>query len=103
MVLLFWAPWCTVCHLESDNWARLQSWRDDIQVLAIASAYQDKASVAEFVGDDRGVYPVLLGNDAISRAYHVDAFPTHYIIDPTGHITWQGAGYSPTISLWLHL
>ena len=103
VVLLFWAPWCTVCHLESDNWARLQSWRDDIQVIAIATSWETKASVEEFVGDDRDAYPVLLGTDAVQRAYHIDAFPTHYIIDPEGRIAWQGAGYSPTISLWLRL
>jgi len=103
VVLLFWAPWCTVCSLESDNWARLQGWRDDIRVLAVAGAWETRSSVEEFVGDDREVYPVLLGDDAVLKAYKVDSFPTHYIIDPDGRIAWQGAGYSPTISLWLRL
>ena len=59
--------------------------------------------MAEFVGDDAGVYPVLLGQDAVQRAYRVDAFPTHYIIDPDGRVAWQGQGYSPTVALWLRL
>ncbi|PIE18952.1 MAG: thiol:disulfide interchange protein [Proteobacteria bacterium] len=103
VVLFFWAPWCTVCHLESDNWARIQSWRSDVQVLAIASAFEDVASVEAFVGDDRGAYPVLLGTAELSRAYKVDAFPTHYIIDPDGKIAWQGTGYTPTVALWFRL
>ncbi|TNF28653.1 MAG: TlpA family protein disulfide reductase [Deltaproteobacteria bacterium] len=103
VLLLFWAPWCTVCHLESDNWARLQSWREDVRVIAVAGGWETKASVEEFIGDDRGAYPVLLGNDAVLRAYHVDSFPTHYIIDTDGSVAWQGAGYSPTIAVWMRL
>jgi len=103
VVLLFWAPWCTVCNLESDNWARLKSWRPDVEVLAIALAYEDLAAVEKFVGDDRGVYPVLLGQDAVQAAYKVDSFPTHYIIDPEGRIAWQGTGYTPTLTLWARL
>lgn len=103
VVLLFWAPWCTVCSLESDNWARIQSWRDDVQVLAVALAWEDRASVERFVGDDRGAYPVLLGDAAVQRAYRVESFPTHYIVDRDGRVAWQGQGYTPTINLWLRL
>ncbi len=103
VVLLFWAPWCTVCSLESDNWARIQSWRDDIQVVAVALSWEDVASVEEFVGEDRDDYPVLLGDANTQRAYKVEAFPTHYIIDPNGRIAWQGAGYTPTLGLWMRL
>lgn len=103
VVLQFFAPWCTVCSLESDNWARVQSWRPDVQVVAVALAWEDKASVLEFVGDDRGRYPVLLGTDAVQAAYKVEAFPTHYIIDAEGKVAWQGAGYTPTVGMLLRL
>lgn len=103
VVLQFFAPWCTVCSLESDNWARVQSWRPEVQVIAVALAWEDKASVEEFVGDDRGRFPVLLGTDAVQAAYKVDAFPTHYIIDPDGKVAWQGAGYTPTVGMLLRL
>lgn len=103
VVLQFFAPWCTVCSLESDNWARIQSWRPDVQVLAVALAWEDKASVLEFVGDDRGRYPVLLGTDTVQEAYKVDSFPTHYIIDAEGRIAWQGSGYTPTVGMLLRL
>ena len=104
VVLQFFAPWCSVCRFESDNWARIQSWEgEDVQVLAVALAWEDRASVEEFVGDDKKVYPVLLGNDAVQAAYKVESFPTHYIVDPEGRIAWQGAGYTPTVGLWLRL
>jgi len=103
VVLVFWAPWCTVCRLESDNWARVQSWRADVRVLAVALAWEDRADVERFVGGDRAAYPVLLGHAAVGRDYRVDSFPTHYIIDREGRVAWQGAGYTPTVTLWLRL
>lgn len=103
VVLHFFAPWCTVCSLESDNWARIQSWQPDLQVIAVALSWEDEAAVASFVGDDRGRYPVLLGSDAVQTAYKVESFPTHYIIDPEGRIAWQGSGYTPTLGMLLRL
>ncbi|MFO0749697.1 MAG: TlpA disulfide reductase family protein [Myxococcota bacterium] len=103
VVLQFFAPWCGVCRFESDNWARIQSWRSDVQVIAVALDWRDPAAVRDFIGDDRGAYPVLLGTDAVQRAYHVESFPSHYIIDPDGRVSWQGEGYTPTVGLWLRL
>ncbi len=103
VVLLFFAPWCTVCSLESDNWARLKSWRHDVEVLAVALSYEKPDEIVEFVGEDRGAYPVLYGNASVQRDYRVESFPTHYIIDPEGRVAWQGTGYTPTVTLWLRL
>jgi peroxiredoxin len=101
VLLVFWAPWCTVCHLEADNWSRVQSWRDDVQLLAVAMSFESRAAVAEFVGD--APYPVLLGTDAIGAAYRVNSYPTHYLIDPEGRVAWQGVGYTTTVGLWMRV
>jgi peroxiredoxin len=103
VLIQFFAPWCTVCRLESDNWARIQQWRSDITVVGVALAYEDRASVEAFVGDDRGAYPVLLGTDAIQRAYKVESFPTFYVLDEEGHITSQSVGYTTTLGLLARL
>jgi peroxiredoxin len=103
VLIQFFAPWCTVCSLESDNWARVQKLRDDIAVIAVALAYEDKGSVEGFVGDDRLVYPVLLGTDAVQSAYRVESFPTFYILDEEGRITSQSVGYTTTAGLLLRL
>jgi len=99
VVLMFWAPWCTVCSLESDNWARIKRWKPNVEVLPIALSYADRAEVEAFVGADRGAYPVLLGTEATRAAYRVESFPTHYIIAPDGTIAWQSTGYTPTLNL----
>lgn len=104
VVVQFFAPWCTVCRVESDNWARIQSIHGDrVQVLAVALAYENVQAVVEFMGGDLGAYPVLLGNDAVQRAYRVESFPTHYILDEDGRITSQSAGYTTTLGYLLRL
>jgi hypothetical protein len=72
-------------------------------VLAVALAYERREEVGEFIGDDRGAYPVLYGDAGVQRDYRVESFPTHYIIDPDGRVAWQGTGYTPTVTLWLRL
>ncbi len=101
-VVQFFAPWCTVCRVESDNWARIKDVKD-IHVVAVALGYDNVQAVVEFMGDDIGAYPVLLGNDAVQRAYRVESFPTHYILDKDGHITSQSAGYTTTLGYLMRL
>ena len=104
VVLQFFAPWCTVCRVESDNWARIQGIHsDEVQVLAIALSYENVQSVVEFMGDDLGAYPVLLGNDQTRQAYRIESFPTHYILDKDGRITSQSAGYTTTLGYLMRL
>jgi thiol-disulfide isomerase/thioredoxin len=99
--LQFFAPWCTVCRVEMDNWARIQSMNSDIQVVAVALAWENRQDVLDFIGDDRGQYPVLLGTDQVQAAWRVESFPTHYILDEDGRIASQTVGYSPTLAMWL--
>lgn len=104
VVLNFFAPWCAVCRMESDNWARIQKIHGEkVQVLAIALGYESVEAVEDFIGDDAAHYPVLLGGAQIQGDYRINAFPTHYIVDKDGRVRHQSAGYTTTAGFLMQL
>lgn len=104
VVLQFFAPWCGVCRLESDNWARIQRIESEkIQVLAVALSYESIEDVIEFIGEDRGAYPVLLGNPGIQEQFRIQSFPSHYILNKDGEVVSQSAGYTSTLGYLMKL
>lgn len=102
VMLQFFAPWCGVCRLEMDNWERVQHMRGSkLKVIAIALAWEERAEVEAFLGETPPSYPVLLGHNGIQKAYKVESFPTHYILDEKGQIQSRGQGYTTTLGYWL--
>jgi thiol-disulfide isomerase/thioredoxin len=103
-MLVFWAPWCTVCKAESQN----VSWVRSVvgaraNVLSVVSGYQSPAEVQAFVRDHAVDYPVLLGDESTSAQFAVEAFPTVYFLDAQGHVSGSAVGYSTTAGLLLRL
>ena len=95
-VLYFFAPWCTVCDL---NIPALDSLDNDVQVFAIALAYQSKDEVTKFISDKEVNVPVLMGTPNIARNYRVNSFPTVYFIDSEKKISNKTVGYTPGLSM----
>ncbi len=93
-LLAFWAPWCGVCKADSDNVSRVARWVGGrAQVVSVALAYDDRASVERYV-TERGVdYPVLLGDNALAHALHVDSFPTIYFVSADGRVSSSAVGW----------
>ncbi|WP_242346071.1 TlpA disulfide reductase family protein [Anaeromyxobacter terrae] len=100
----FWAPWCPVCKAASRNlsWvSRLAG--DRARVVTVAAAYQDLDDVRAYVREQGVDLPVLLGDDTVVRAFHVDSFPTYYFLDADGRVKRSAAGYTTTLGLLLRL
>lgn len=96
-MLVLWAPWCGVCKAQSGNVNRVQRWLGErVNVVSIALAWEDRASVEEYVRLSGAEYPVLLGTPGLEAALHVEAFPTVYFLDATGRIKRSAAGYTTT-------
>ena len=45
----------------------------------------------------------LLGDDALLRAFHVEAFPTAYFLDSGGRVQGSVTGYTTTLGLLARL
>ncbi len=104
LALAFWAPWCGVCAAQSDNLSRTLRWAGArVQVVSVAAAFGDVSEVRAYMKEHRVEYPVLLGDDATVRAFHVEAFPTVYFLDAEGRITGSVAGYTTTGGLLARL
>jgi peroxiredoxin len=100
VALTFWAPWCTVCKAESSNLSALKRRVGGrAHVLSVAVAWEDVEEVRRFAREQEVDYPVLLGDDALQRAYRVDTFPTTLFLSPEGRVTRAAVGYTTQVGL----
>lgn len=99
VLLYFWAPWCGVCKVVTPN-LRWLARSDGVEVVSIASAYEDLASVR--AADPESFSNLaLLGGDEAARAFAVRAYPTFYVLDEEGRIERSFLGYTSRFGLWM--
>lgn len=103
-MVVFWAPWCTVCGAQSGNVGRTMRLAGDrARVVSVATAFDDVAQVRAYMAEHGVSYPVLLGDDAVTRAFRVDVYPTVYFLDAAGRITGSASGYTTTAGMLARL
>jgi peroxiredoxin len=100
VVLVFWAPWCGVCKVESSTLSALQSMvGGSAHVLSVAVAYEDEEDVRRFAREHAVDYPVLLGGPELMRAYGVERFPTTFFVSSEGRLERAAVGYTTRLGL----
>ncbi len=96
-VITFWATWCGPCvtelpRIESELW---QGHHGDIPVLAIARG-EDEQTIRKFNASAHLTFPLIA--DPGKRIYSLFAselIPRTYVVDRSGRVVHQSAGYSP--------
>jgi peroxiredoxin len=97
VLLNFWATDCGGCLLEIPSFIELEkAYKDkgftavgvsmDISYEDLKDANEAWARVRPFIAKHGVNYPIAMGDDAISRAYALNAFPATYLIDKSGKI-----------------
>jgi thiol-disulfide isomerase/thioredoxin len=94
VVIDFWATWCGPCKKEIPGYVRLQKkYAGDGLVIVGVSLDNGSAVVKKFVKQYGVDYPVVMGDDAVQKAFGgVDAYPMTFIIDREGMIRERQRG-----------
>lgn len=85
----YWATWCPPCLEEVPDLVALYDSRKnkDVMVIGIVFDYESVKDVADYVDDMLMSYPIVLGDDEVSRQIgNADVLPTTYIYNPKGEL-----------------
>jgi thiol-disulfide isomerase/thioredoxin len=95
VILDFWAPWCPPCKREIPDLISLQDQYGPkgLQVVGIGLDRTD--NVTTFVRENGVNYPVMVGDDEITRLYGgIPGIPTTFIVDKEGNISKRFEGFT---------
>lgn len=88
VLLDFWATWCHGCKLEIPWFADFSRKYRDRGVVVVGVSLDDDGwkVVTPFIKTAQIPYGIVLGNDAVSKAYGIQNMPDTFLIDREGRI-----------------
>ncbi|RNF39872.1 peroxiredoxin family protein [Planococcus salinus] len=90
----FWATWCPPCRAEMPDMQKLYE-QTDIEILAVnlTDTESSASKAAEFVEELGLTFPIPMDEEStVSDLYQVRAYPTSYMIDTQGRISYVAPG-----------
>ena len=101
LLIHFWATWCPTCKAEADNIQRLSKYYN-VVTFAVKSGNNDK--LMNYMSDRGFDYRVINDEDGVwARSFKIDGYPTTFIYDTSGEISFSEVGYTSTLGLLLRM
>ena len=100
-LLYFFAPWCKVCELSISNVDTFDPAK--VKVLKVALDYASAEAVEIFAQKTQTKRNIVFGNTAVQEQFAVTAFPSVYIVEPSGKIVGRSVGYTTTLGYKLRV
>jgi thiol-disulfide isomerase/thioredoxin len=92
LLLVFWAPWCTVCGVEMPLLGELADHLGDrARVLGVGLA-GTAGEKARFVTKHAPSFPNVDADDSVARTWGLRAYPTIYLLDAEGVLRGRWVG-----------
>jgi thiol-disulfide isomerase/thioredoxin len=89
VIINYWATWCPPCLEEVPDLVALYDSRKnkDVMMFGVALDFQSAKEVAEYVDDMLMSYPIVLGDDEVTKQIgSAEVLPTTYIYNPRGEL-----------------
>ena len=101
ILIHFWATWCPTCKLEAGN---IQSISKDYPVLTVAVKSGDDAKINTYMKEHDLDFKVINDQDGIlASQFQIPAFPTTFIYNKEGKLSFSEVGYTSTLGLYLRM
>ena len=103
VLIYFFAPWCSICHMSGGNLNALRKARtdDELEILVIGLSYEFDGEIQDFANELELTMPVLYGEEQLMQDYKIKGFPTYFVIDEEGKVIHRSVGYSTELGMRL--
>ncbi len=96
VIMYFWATWCPPCVTASPYIQRFHDdFADEQRVVVLGIHFDDQGDPAAYFDENGYTFPNVDDGREIVEAYGITRIPTILVIDRTGTIVHNQAGFAP--------